>query len=168
MIKLSKITILYGLWILVSATFMRQLLNLFTKAVGPVYASLYIEIILLILGLIFVLFLISRKSLTVPRLMIVSILITFGFFFIQQLTIIVEKLHILEYGLFGWLVCRDLLRDKSLTRGVLLSCAICLFVGSLDEIIQAILPYRVFDLNDIRLNLFGSLQGLVIYILSER
>ena len=121
--KLSKITIFVGLWIFVSATFMRQLLDLFIKAAGPVYAFLYIKIILLILGLIFILFLISRKSLTVPRLMIVSILITFGFIFIQQLTIVVEKIHILEYCIFGWLVCRDLIRDKSLARGVFLSCA---------------------------------------------
>ena len=91
-----------------------------------------------------------------------------AFILAKTMTITVEKIHIFEYAVLGWIVCRDLTSKGSIAKGVILACLLCAGIGALDEAFQAVLPYRVFDLHDIQFNIYGSLEGVVIYLLSEK
>ena len=166
-IKLSKISIFFGLWIVISAAFMLQVLQSFWTFVGPVFAGLYTKILLLIMGLAVTSFLILRKELSVIRLAGVSMAIAAAFLVAWQMNIIAEKIHIIEYALFGWLVTKDLLKVNSVFKAALLASLVCILLGGLDEAFQAVLPYRVFAWSDIQYNAFGGIVGVVLYLLEE-
>jgi len=76
----------------------------------------------------------------------------------------VEVTHFLEYGLLSILVFRALnhhIKDKSIYFS---SAFIILIIGTLDEIIQWIVPGRVWNFKDIKLNLLsGGLIQLAIW-----
>ena len=83
-----------------------------------------------------------------------------------ELKIPAERIHILEYGLLGWLAGRDLIKTNKKTKGSILACLMIGMVGILDEVFQAVLPYRYFDMRDIMFNSLGGSWGIVLYILS--
>ena len=166
--RISRITVAFGVWIVVSAAFMRQLVDLFRQAVGPTYAALSVKLLLLALGLAVTYLLVLRREVDTGRLAALSVLTTFAFLYISGLSIVVEKIHVIEYAVLGWLLCRDLTREGKVLRGIMLACLACLLVGALDEAFQAVLPYRVFDWLDIRHNMFGGAEGVAIYLLAER
>ena len=147
---------------------MQQALELFWSAVGPTYAMLYTKILFLILGLMVMYFMILRKDIKIPRLAAIAVLTVFAYIYIRNLTIVAEKIHVIEYAAFGWLVCRDLTKEGYLLKGAVAACLLCLLVGSIDEVFQAILPYRVFDWLDIRHNFFGGVEGVAICLLAEK
>ncbi len=166
--RLSKLTLFFGLWVILSASFMRQALEFFWSVTGDVYAALYTNILFLALGIAVVYLLIVKNEISALRLLAISILLVAAYAYIKELKYLAEKIHIIEYGVFGWLACRDLAGGKEAVKGVFLALLVCFLVGSLDEGFQAILPYRVFDLRDIRMNFFGGIEGVAIYLLSRK
>ncbi len=74
-----------------------------------------------------------------------------------------ERLHVVEYGILGWLLGWALaLSEKWPARcwGGVLSVWL---IGYGDEIIQWFLPNRVFDVRDILLNGIAGMVGLAIF-----
>lgn len=75
-----------------------------------------------------------------------------------------EKIHVAEYGLLGVLLYNALRIDfdrfgkKLYVYGIL----VCLIVGTLDEIIQLILPNRYFDWCDVFVN---GVSGIVMLLM---
>ena len=67
----------------------------------------------------------------------------------------IERIHLIEYGIMGWLAYKVLGKKGFIYIFV---------VGILDEVIQGILPSRVFDMHDIYMNLFGGTLGVIIGI----
>jgi hypothetical protein len=165
--RLSRLSIFFGIWLIISASFMRQVLEFFWSVVGTTYAMLYTKIIFMILGLIAMYFMILRKDIKIPKLAAIAALTVFAYIYIRNLTIVAEKIHVIEYAVFGWLVCRDLTKGGYLSKGIVAACILCLLVGSIDEAFQAALPYRVFDWLDIRHNLFGGVEGVAICLLAK-
>lgn len=70
-----------------------------------------------------------------------------------------ERTHIIEYGVFAVLVHQALLERKRHQQGIhstLLAFLIATMAGILDEVAQAFIPGRIFDIRDI---LFNTLAG---------
>lgn len=70
-----------------------------------------------------------------------------------------ERIHFLEYGLLGWLVYKA---GKDWNQPLLLSLLFCTTVGTVDEIIQSILPNRYWDIRDIGFNAIGGFMGILV------
>jgi len=121
--------------------------------------------IFVISALSFLIFII-RKSPSFIKIIIFITVLTIGIVLAWQIKISIEKIHILEYGILGWFAGRDLIKTNKKIKGVILACIFCTIVGILDEIFQAILPYRVYEIRDIMLNTLGGTWGLILYLLS--
>ncbi|MFY9270071.1 MAG: VanZ family protein [Candidatus Manganitrophaceae bacterium] len=85
-----------------------------------------------------------------------------------------ERVHLLEYGVLGYLTARAIWRtlvtpgSSGCERMNLLPLSIVAFglvflIGVGDELIQGQLPNRVFDLHDILLNAVGGAAGILSY-----
>ncbi|WP_411768431.1 VanZ family protein [Winogradskyella sp. A3E31] len=79
-----------------------------------------------------------------------------------------ERSHMFEYGLLSLLIYEALTERKSngvyVKTPVLISILGAGTVGLLDECIQYIIPYRVFDIVDIAFNYVASVIGVFISI----
>jgi len=76
-----------------------------------------------------------------------------------------EKLHILEYGLLGYLALGDLSKkDKYKLKNILAALFFITFVGVADEYLQWLLPYRVFEIRDISTNVVSGALGMIQYL----
>jgi len=74
-----------------------------------------------------------------------------------------EKIHMLQYGIVGWLLHRSLSIHLSTTRPALYLVAgmTVLVVGAVDEGIQHVLPNRYFTVHDVFIN---GLSGMVVQL----
>lgn len=78
-----------------------------------------------------------------------------------------ERLHLIEYGVLGWLVWRALHASRlaasrrSLGASAVLTLAVVSLVGLVDEGIQSLLPSRVGDWRDVTLDVFSGLLIVV-------
>jgi len=75
--------------------------------------------------------------------------------------------HLLEFGLLGFLLARALYHRLCNTRMGLFLCTttICVSFGLLDEAHQFLVPERVFDLTDLLFDTVGTVAGAGSYIL---
>jgi hypothetical protein len=75
-----------------------------------------------------------------------------------------EKIHMAEYGLLGIMLYNALKIDfdRFDIKLYLLGVFICALVGYVDELIQGILPNRVFDRRDILMNAVSGILPLLI------
>lgn len=76
-----------------------------------------------------------------------------------------ERTHLIEYGVVAVLVYQALLErhgnGRDVWRPALLAIALTTLVGVVDELIQAALPSRVFDIRDIGFNVLAALIAVV-------
>lgn len=134
--------------------------------IGEGAITVLFGLIFLISGLSFLGF-VTRKNHSLIKILIIALLLIAGLTMAWRMRILAEKMHILEYGFLGWLAGRDLIKSNSKkTRGIILACIFTAFIGILDEGFQKILPYRVFELRDIRMNILGGIWGVVLYLLN--
>lgn len=73
---------------------------------------------------------------------------------------VVEKLHLLEYGLLALLLYRPLRRSGDLSAVVLPLLGV-VAVGTVDEYAQWLAPRRVGEIRDVGLNLWSGVVGLL-------
>jgi len=76
----------------------------------------------------------------------------------------IEKVHLVEYCLLGVMVYNALKIDLDRYDWNLYICGgiFCLVIGIIDEVIQGVLPNRVFDLRDMVINIVSSLVVLMM------
>lgn len=161
--RISKVTIFIGLFIVVSALFMRQLSDFLKVRIGEVGFIILIGLILAGAGLAFLVFTV-RNYPGLVRSSVILVMLIGGLSFAWQLKIPLERIHIVEYGVLGWFAGRDLARREKKIKGVVLACIFVALVGVLDEAFQAVLPYRYFDLRDIGFNGLGGAWGIALYL----
>jgi len=165
--QLSKKTICFSFFIVSSASFMRQVVGflrgvlkdqLFYSALGSFF---------ILLGVIFFLyiFIVKLKGSLTKGLIIGLIFLGVGVL-LWQIKIMEERIHIIEFAVLGWLAAADFRASKNIKRAFS-ACAICVLIGTLDELFQLILPYRVFDLRDILFNSTGAITGIILYVISS-
>ena len=98
----------------------------------------------------------------------VIVVLVIGLSLAWQIKIIAERIHLLEYGVLGWFVSRDLIRGRSKKlKDIILAGLFATVVGIIDEGFQAILPYRFFDIRDILFNSLGGIWGIILYLLGS-
>lgn len=162
--KFSKITIFFALFIIISVTFMNQVFDFLEAKFGRKPVANFFSAMIVAVGLIFLIILIKKSSNFIKTIFSILLLII-GLVFAWHIKIPAEKIHILEYGILGWLAAKDLIVTNRKFRMVIMASIFTLAVGLCDEFIQKILPYRVFDLRDIVYNGLGGIWGVGLYLL---
>ncbi len=169
--KLSLPTKLWACFIVISASFMRQAFNLVITVVSREQLSFIIYTGLALLGLLALYSIVVQKSWI--RVVVTLIPLSLMFLLSVQMPLAEERIHILKYGLLGFLVCNDFLKgnftkndfvnnqgsnSKALTSAFIFG----LIVAVLDEGFQALLPYRVGDIRDIGFDCASIVAGIMV------
>lgn len=162
----SPVTIGFGIYIIISASFIQQVWQFLSKVLGEANLQLIFISLCLLLGMHILLYLIKfylRSFRIVGGILILASV----FLFAWRQPYFVEKLHVLEYGVLGWLAVRDLRRIPSLeiTKIILFAIAFILITGTIDEIFQKFLPYRVGEIRDIITNLISGSFGIILFLI---
>ena len=85
------------------------------------------------------------------------------YYFGQKFYDLQNNWHYMAYGLFGYMLYRDLaLRGYRLSRIMLLTSGCALAFSSFDEFFQMNMSNRVFDVGDIAKDQWGTLMGMVL------
>lgn len=164
--RLSKLTLSFGLFIVLSASFTQQILYYFFKIFGKRETITALGIIFILVGIGSVIYIIKRP---LPRLrkLFFFLLFSLGLILSWRLPIAAERIHLLEYGLLGGLATRDTTKKRLSLLSVFLSLAVILCFGLLDEGFQLFLPQRVAELRDVCLNFIGGGWGIALFLLSK-
>ena len=109
----------------------------------------------------------SRPILHDKKAVILIFAVLSGIILAWQIENPAERVHIIEYGLLGWILSRDLAADCIKTSCMIKALLLCIIVGTIDELLQYILPYRIFDVRDIIFNGMGGFWGIITYILGR-
>ena len=161
--QISKLTISIGIFIIISASFTKQLVNFAKNYIGKNGFMVLVGIAFVIFVLSFLNFIIKKRA-KFLNILLFGIVLIAGAVVSWQIKITEEKIHILEYGILGWFAARDLMKANTKIKGSLLACLVCVMVGVLDEVFQAVLPYRYFELRDIGLNGLGGIWGITLHL----
>ncbi len=90
---------------------------------------------------------------------------TVYFMVFVRMGMVEERTHLIEYGIVALLI-HGALTERAMRRPhvpspAVLAVALTGILGVLDELIQALLPTRVFDLRDILFNVLAALMAVV-------
>ncbi len=142
---------------------MRPILN-FLKATLGGYLNLSIVIIFLImLSLILVHIISNRERYSVGQYLWFALISCLYGLILYIVDVPEEQVHFIEYGILSGLIYIALKLDIHNNVYVYFLSAFIVFAfGAVDEIIQWILPNRVFDIRDIVLN---GIAGILVQIL---
>lgn len=158
--------VLYSILIFLTVPVARTIQIFISKNLGK-FAFIYL--VLSVVGLAFLFFLylliIKLKIHSLSRYIWLFSLTGLYFYFTLQLkNSPAEAIHFLEYGLLGFVLFKALthhIHDKSI---YLTATFFCLLIGTIDEILQWILPHRYWDFQDVGLNvLSGGLFLMIIW-----
>jgi VanZ family protein len=141
---------------------MRPILNFLKENLGEAFSpSVYVFLFLIALGII-VLFFTQGKGWK-------SSVVLFGILGVTAFTLPTikypeERVHFVEYAVLG-IMLYFALRETFQGRKLLVCIPVIVFlVGLGDELIQGILPNRVYQFTDVLLNFFGGVLGELILI----
>ncbi|MDD5166195.1 MAG: VanZ family protein [Candidatus Omnitrophica bacterium] len=162
--KLSKFSLFLGAYIIISAYFMRQVLDTWRIIFGK--NTIILSFILLSTWVMFAALYRSIKiKFNLGKIALIFGICAMGFIFAWRQPYLSEKAHILEYGLLGWLAMRDLAAHKTtISKSVLYTLIFIAIIALLDEGFQGLLPWRVYETRDIMTNLLSGLLGSALFI----
>jgi len=161
----SRITIGLAILIIVSASFMLQLRNYLVATFGDDAVKLGFSVLFSLIMLSYLSY-IFYKRVPVQRIALSLIVFEVAYLLISCQPFFAEKLHVLEYGILGYLALRDLFKtDKHLFRDIIYVLCFVLLVGSLDEGFQWFLPYRMFEVRDIVTNVLSGSLGIIKFLI---
>lgn len=162
--KLPRATIAVGIFIIISAAFTRQVSDFIKAQIGEKGFLILVGIIFVIFGLSLLVFVIRNRPKLI-NILLFNILLILGMFLAWRIKIPVEKMHVIEYAVLGWVAGLDLVKRDRNIKSIVFAFMICITVGILDELFQKMLPYRYFDLRDIVFNSLGGTWGVILYLL---
>ena len=161
----SSLSILTFSWavILILASFRaRQLLSTIQSKIGAGNISLIIWGVFIAFLWVLLRQLPKNKSL-LSQMMLVFIP---GFLYALTFEIPEERIHLVKYGILGWLAARDSYGLHGI-KAVLVSLLVGTAVAITDETVQFTLPYRVGDPRDVLFGAIGSLWGGMLFLASR-
>ena len=164
-LRLSAITIGWGVYLVVSAAFMLQV-NLWLAAmVGYPFLKVCfwaVSLLLLITIIIYAL----RARLGMLRIGAIFAVFALAYLIGMLQYYFEEKTHILMYGLLGYLAAKDLLsRGRAAKpKDLVMALAFVALVSACDETFQWFLPYRVGEIKDFILNMAGGSLGIALFL----
>jgi VanZ family protein len=104
-----------------------------------------------------------RRELGMFRfLLLAGLLFTYGCLLKYHCRFPAERLHLMEYGLLAYLSYSGLRLHLSRMSAYVLGFLISSAFGFLDEVIQYVLPNRVFEYRDVMTNVIASALGLLV------
>ena len=157
--SISKRTVLFACAIVVAASFMRQVYRFVHSILPPAIISFGIWLgFLAAIGAALVLLYKRPHILGVASLVLTAGAAT-GLAF--SMGLIEERVHILTYGFLASLATRDLRRWPVLPRSQS-ALFFCVLVGCIDELFQALLPYRVGDVRDVLFDSVSAVLGIIL------
>jgi len=118
----------------------------------------------LFMGTAFILlmFYLLRRHFPFGRILIFLLVCSVFLIFIKNLKLPEERVHFLEYGLCGFLFMdASALKKWAGWRKAALAVMLAIAAGVIDELIQGILPSRVYDIRDIYFNSVAGIGGVV-------
>lgn len=140
---------------------MRQVWEFLGKSLGKADLSV---ICVFFICAIAIFYYIIKFHFSITRIIVNLVILFFGFIFAWQQPFLVEKMHVLEYGFLGWLSIRDLSKNKVLIKSILFAILFVLFITTLDEGFQKLLPYRVGELRDVITNVISGIFGVIVFL----
>lgn len=89
-------------------------------------------------------------------------------YLLKNLSVTIEKVHLLEYGVLSFLVYRAIKPNikEILTYSIILG--VVFLVGWTDELIQRITPGRIYEFTDILLNWKAGILGMLLIFIFKR
>jgi len=166
-IKISKINIFWTIYLIISSSFMRQVLNFILKIFERTGLTIMLwALSLLGGGLAFAYLYKSRPP--IWRISLFLGIFVLGLFYASQVKIIEERMHLINFGLLGWLIIKDISRFKNGIMGIGLSLLFCIFVAIIEETFQWWLPYRVGEIHDVLLAVIGGVWGISLFLSSHQ
>lgn len=155
---LSPLTCIWALFIVLSASFMRQLFNLSLSIVSrdAISILIWLSFFCLIGGV--ALFVVKSKAFKIKNGFFVLIPVLLAVLLALSMDLPEERVHVLKYGLLGFLLAQDC-SGASLKNPFGWVCLFGLCVGLTDELFQWILPYRVGDLRDVCFDAVSTFLG---------
>ncbi|OHB34912.1 MAG: hypothetical protein A2Y08_02980 [Planctomycetes bacterium GWA2_40_7] len=119
-----------------------------------------------VLGLYFLIYLIFQKHIRQFSVYIAFFVISAGCLVVLRYLCVAgaERFHLLLYGILSALIFWALKLDVKNKRIYLYTAIIGLALGTIDELIQGILPSRVFDVRDIFMNWLSIGMGVLFVI----
>ena len=171
--KLSRLTIGLGVYIVVSAAFMLQINVWLTAKVGNpfLFRSFWaVSVIVLALAAAYA----FKARLGAPRIFAVFSVFILAYLLGSVQHYFEEKTHILMYGLLGYLAARDLisvgkaLKPSALPKNMAMAAAFVVLISALDEGFQLILPYRFGEWNDFITNILGGILGISLFLVLKK
>jgi hypothetical protein len=148
--------------IIYSTLYIVRIINDYLRERGLLTPTIYILIVICIGLLVF--YLVKRKVPLGSILLFLPVLILYGILFFR-IENIAEKIHLIEYGLLGFMLTSALHDKTDRARSALLAFIIATAVGFVDEVIQYFLPNRIFDVRDILFNSGSGLFGIAAYVI---
>ena len=146
--------------ILIASTFLRQIFGLVKElsSLAFIKNSLWLALIFCF-GYVIIKIRNEKLQLIPTSLSLLFALIIFSFCEIPE-----ERFHLFEFGLLGLLLSKDLRSFSPIW-----PIAAGFVWGVIDELLQALLPYRVGDLRDVHLNTICVCYGVFLgYALNFR
>jgi len=157
----SKITCLWALFVLSSAFYARWCFNTAARWLG------FPDTLLVwgVLG-VFSLALVWQLRHTPAWATLKTLLVLgVGLSGAAAMQISIERMHLVKYGVMGFLYTRDLMArnpDKKRFQILAVCTLLCSMVAALDETIQYFIPNRVGDIRDVGLGALGALWGTMM------
>ncbi len=142
---------------------MRPILN-FLKATLKSYLNLSVGVMfLIILSLVLVHIISNREHYSVNQYLWFSFISCLYGLVLYILELPEEQVHFIEYGILSALIYVALTHDINNESIYFLSAIIVFVFGTIDEVIQWVLPNRCFDIRDLIMNgIAGILAQLLI------
>ena len=163
--RFSWVTIGYGVYIVVSASFMLQVDEWLEAKVGLFFLSHAFwtaAIFVLVVSIAYAL--ISKPRLR--RVSAVILVFALGYLVGMLQKSCAEKVHVLVYGLLGYIASRDILNVKIAVKvkDIAIALGFVALISACDEGFQLILPYRFGDFNDFATNVLSGAVGVGLFL----
>lgn len=105
----------------------------------------------------------SGKRRLVALLMLAAVAGVYSWY-IGRLAYAIERIHLLEYGLLGFLVLAAVYRQVKNALALPIALATAFLISMGDEWLQSMLPDRIGEIRDNLINLFSAGMGMLLWI----
>ncbi len=163
--RFSRATYIWASILIISSTFLRGVQLWLEQMLGGSGLSGVIWFALLA-AVVIVISSILRSQLR-TRLVPLACILIIGVLVAKNIENPVERVHLLKYGVLGWLAASDTSRG-SIQASILLSVTLGVVVSTIDEVLQSVLPQRIGDTRDVVFGAIGSFLGAAFHQTAKR
>ncbi|OGW83599.1 MAG: hypothetical protein A2987_02920 [Omnitrophica bacterium RIFCSPLOWO2_01_FULL_45_10] len=166
--KLSRLTVGWGIYIVISAAFMLQVRKLLFNIFGDAAIMNSLKAVFLLVGILSLIYAV-RLHVNIYKICAAIGVVTLGYFFAMWQPYFSEKTHVLTYGFLGYLTSNDLIGERRpRLKNLALAVWYIALISAMDEGFQRLLPYRVGDLRDFITNVISGILGLGLFFTLRR